>query len=459
MTVLHVAIIGAGPAGFYAVEELLKQTDLQVTVDLFDRLPTPYGLVRSGVAPDHQKLKAVTRQYEKIAQRAGFRFFGNVSFGKDLTLDEMLAHYHYVLFSTGAESDRRMGIPGEDLLGSFPATIFVAWYNGHPDYTHLQFDLSSVESVAVVGNGNVAVDVARVLARGVDELAVTDIAEHAVEVLRQSAIKNIYMLGRRGPAQAAFTNPELRELAELAGVDLVVRPQDLVLDPLSEEFLAHQSEPMPQRNIETLTKQIAKGEGTQGRKLRLYFLVSPVEMLGTDRVEGVRIEQNVLVKDEQGNLKARGTGEYQDLPCQMIFRSIGYKGHRLAGVPFDERAGVIPNSDGRVIDLVSGNPVPRLYVAGWIKRGPTGVIGTNKADANATIATMLADVQQGIVASEVNADAEAIPMLLANKQVPYVTFAGWQRIDQHELLRGKTQGKVRNKLVTIDELLKSADVA
>ena len=459
MTVLHVAIIGAGPAGFYAVEELLKQTDLQVTVDLFDRLPTPYGLVRSGVAPDHQKLKAVTRQYEKIAQRAGFRFFGNVSFGKDLTLDEMLAHYHYVLFSTGAESDRRMGIPGEDLLGSFPATIFVAWYNGHPDYTHLQFDLSSVESVAVVGNGNVAVDVARVLARGVDELAVTDIAEHAVEVLRQSAIKNIYMLGRRGPAQAAFTNPELRELAELAGVDLVVRPEDLVLDPLSEEFLAHQSEPMPQRNIETLTKQIAKGEGTQGRKLRLYFLVSPVEMLGTDRVEGVRIEQNVLVKDEQGNLKAQGTGEYQDLPCQMIFRSIGYKGHRLAGVPFDERAGVIPNSDGRVIDLVSGNPVPRLYVAGWIKRGPTGVIGTNKADANATIATMLADVQQGIVASEVNADAEAIPMLLANKQVPYVTFAGWQRIDQHELLRGKTQGKVRNKLVTIDELLKSADVA
>jgi ferredoxin/flavodoxin---NADP+ reductase len=459
MTVLHVAIIGAGPAGFYAVEELLKQTDLRVTVDLFDRLPTPYGLVRSGVAPDHQKLKAVTRQYEKIAQRAGFRFFGNVSFGKDLTLDEMLAHYHYVLFSTGAESDRRMGIPGEDLPGSFPATIFVAWYNGHPDYTHLQFDLSSVESVAVVGNGNVAVDVARVLARGVDELAVTDIAEHAVEVLRQSAIKNIYMLGRRGPAQAAFTNPELRELAELAGVDLVVRPEDLVLDPLSEEFLAHQSEPMPQRNIETLTKQIAKGEGTQGRKLRLYFLVSPVEMLGTDRVEGVRIERNVLVKDGQGNLKAQGTGEHQDLPCQMIFRSIGYKGHQLAGVPFDERAGVIPNSDGRVIDLVSGNPVPRLYVAGWIKRGPTGVIGTNKADANATIATMLADIQQGIVASEVNADAEAIPMLLANKQVQYVTFAGWQRIDQHELLRGKTQGKVRNKLVTIDELLKRADVA
>jgi ferredoxin/flavodoxin---NADP+ reductase len=458
-TPLRVAVIGAGPAGFYAVEELLKQTDYPVTVDLFDRLPTPYGLVRGGVAPDHQKIKAVTRQYEKIAQRPGFRFFGNVSFGKDLTLDEMLAHYHHVLFATGAESDRRMGIPGEDLPGSFPATIFVAWYNGHPDFRDLQFDLSGVEQVAIVGNGNVAIDVARILSRPVAELAKTDIAEHTVEVLRQSAIKEIYVLGRRGPAQASFTNPELRELTELPGVDLVVRPEDLALDALSEEFLAQQPEPMAQRNLEILNGQLAKGEGTQARKIRLYFLVSPVEVLGTERVAGVRIEKNVLVKDEQGNLKAQGTGAYQDLPCQMIFRSIGYKGHRLAAVPFDERAGVIPNRNGRVIDLASGNPVPRLYVAGWIKRGPSGVIGTNKADASATVAALLADVHQGMIAAEVNTDAEAIPMLLTNKQVQYVTFAGWQRIDQLELQRGKKQEKVREKVVTISEMLDAAEAA
>ncbi|MBM4259055.1 MAG: NADP oxidoreductase [Deltaproteobacteria bacterium] len=458
-TPLRVAVIGAGPAGFYAVEELLKQTDLPVAVDLFDRLPTPYGLVRGGVAPDHQKIKAVTRQYEKIAQRPGFRFFGNVSFGRDLTLDELLAHYHHALFATGAESDRRMGIPGEDLLGSFPATIFVAWYNGHPDFQDLRFDLSSTESVAIVGNGNVAIDVARILSRPVDELAKTDIAEHTIEALRQSAVKNIYVLGRRGPAQAAFTNPELRELTELPGVDLVVRPEDMALDPLSDEFLAQQSEPMSQRNLETLTGQLVKGEGTQARKIRLHFLVSPVMVLGTERVEGVRIEKNRLVKDEHGNLKAQGTGEYQDLPCQMIFRSIGYKGHRLAGVPFDERAGVIPNSNGRVLDLTSGLPVPRLYVAGWIKRGPSGVIGTNKADASATVAALLADVRQGMVAPEVTTDAEAIPTLLTSKQVQYVTFAGWQRIDQHELSRGQEQGKVRNKLVTRDQLLESAEAA
>jgi ferredoxin--NADP+ reductase len=458
-TPLRVAVIGAGPSGFYAVEELLKRSDYPVAVDLFDRLPTPYGLVRGGVAPDHQKIKAVTRQYEKIAQRPGFRFFGNVSFGRDLTLDEVLGHYHYVLFATGAESDRRMGIPGEDLPGSFAATTFVAWYNGHPDYHHLQFDLSAVENIAIVGNGNVAIDVARILTRPVNELAATDMAEHTVEVLRQSAVQNIYVLGRRGPAQAAFTNPEIRELTELPGVDLVVRPEDLELDPLSREFLAQQAEPMAQRNIETLSGQIAKGEGTHPRKIRLHFFVSPVQVLGIDRVTGVRVEKNKLVKDEQGNLKAQGTGEYHDLPCQMLFRSIGYKGHRLAGVPFDERAGIIPNVNGRVIDPTSGNPVPRLYVTGWIKRGPSGVIGTNKSDASATVASLLADLRQGIVVSDVNADAEATPTLLTQKRVQYVTFAGWQRIDQLELTRGKKQGKVREKLVTVSEMLDAAEAA
>src|SRR5581483_5078819 len=341
---LRVAIFGAGPSGFYAAEELLKQSERVVTVDLFDRLPTPYGLVRGGVAPDHQKIKTVTRQFEKVAQRPGFRFFGNVCFGTDLTLDEVLAHYHQVLFATGAESGRRMGIPGEDLPGSYPATAFVAWYNGHPDSRRSQFNFSTVERIAIVGNGNVALDVARILTRAVDELSPSDMASYAVEALRKSTVKEIYVLGRRGPAQAAFTSPELRELTELTGVDLVVRPGDLALDALSQEFLAQSTaEPTHQRNMEILTGQIAKGEGSHARKIRLHFLVSPVSVLGTSRVEGVRIEKNFLRKDERGNLKAQGTGVYEELPCQMIFRAIGYKGRRLAGVPFDERAGIIPN--------------------------------------------------------------------------------------------------------------------
>src|SRR5262249_8289875 len=328
---LRVAVFGAGPAGFYAVEELLKQQEISVAVDLFDRLPTPYGLVRGGVAPDHQKIKAVIRQYEKTAARPGFRFFGNVTFGEDLSLDELLVHYHQVLLTTGAESDRRMGIPGEDLPGSYPATVFVGWYNGHPDYRDLQFDLSA-ERVAVVGNGNVAMDVTRILARSVDELAKTDIADYALEALRHSKIKEIYLLGRRGPAQAAFTNPEIRELTELAVADLVVRPEELELDEVNREFLAlHAAEQTHQRNVDILTAQIPKGEGSRPKKIRARFFVSPVEVLGKGRVEGLRLEKNRLVKDENGVFKAQGTGVYEEIPCQLVFRSIGYKGHQLSG--------------------------------------------------------------------------------------------------------------------------------
>jgi len=337
---LRVAVFGAGPAGFYAIDELLKQQDRTIHVDLFDRLPTPYGLVRGGVAPDHQKIKAVIRQYEKIASRPGFRFFGNVTFGEDLTLEDVLAHYHQVLFSTGAESDRRMGIPGEDLPGSSPATIFVGWYNGHPDYRDLHFDLSNVTQVAVIGNGNVAMDVVRVIGRSVAALEKTDIAEYALNVLRKSAVKEVYLLGRRGAAQAAFTNPEIRELAELdsEGTDLVVQPDDLELDDANRSFLAeHTNEPTHQRNMDTLLAQIPKGEGHQPRKIRARFFVSPVEVLGKDRVEGLRLEKNRLIRDDKGNYKAQGTGVYEEIPCQMVFRSIGYKGHALPGVPFDDR--------------------------------------------------------------------------------------------------------------------------
>ncbi|MBI3303985.1 MAG: FAD-dependent oxidoreductase [Deltaproteobacteria bacterium] len=457
MNPLRVAVFGAGPAGFYAVEELLKQPGITITVDLFDRLPTPYGLVRGGVAPDHQKIKSVIKQYERTAARPGFRFFGNVTFGEDLSLAEILRHYHQVLFTTGAESDRRMGIPGENLPGSYPATVFVGWYNGHPDYRDLQFDLSA-ERVAVVGNGNVAMDVTRILARSVEELAKTDIASYALEALHHSRIKEIYLLGRRGPAQAAFTNPEIRELTEIDGVDLVVRPEELELDDVNREFLAeHAHEQTHQRNVDILTGQTPKGEGTQPKKIRARFFISPVATLGTERVEGVRLEKNRLVKDEQGNFKAQGTGVYEEISVQLVFRSIGYKGHRLPGVPFDERNGIVPNRDGRVIDPATNASVPRVYVAGWIKRGPSGVIGANKPDAAATVQAMLEDAAHDQVPDGLQLDLTAIPALLAHKQVRAVTFADWKRIDQIEIEAGKKRGKPREKLTTIAELLAAVD--
>lgn len=454
---LRVAVVGAGPAGFYAVEALLKQTALTVRVDLFDRLPTPYGLVRGGVAPDHQKIKSVIKQYEKTAARPGFRFFGNVTFGQDLTLTDIFTHYHQVLFTTGAESDRRMGIPGEDLLGSYPATIFVGWYNGHPDYRDLQFDLR-VERVAVVGNGNVAMDVVRVLARSVDELTTTDIADYALEALRHSRIKELYLLGRRGPAQAAFTNPEIRELTELAGVDLVVRPDELELDAVNREFLAqHASEQTHQRNLDILALQIPKGEGSNTRKIRARFFVSPVAILGRERVEGIRLERNRLVKDEAGVFKAQGTGVYEELPVQLVFRSIGYKGQPLPGIPFDERNGIVPNKEGRVIDPATNAPFPRVYVAGWIKRGPSGVIGTNKLDAAATVQAMLEDAQHVQVLEGLQLDLDAILVLFAHRRVRAVTFADWQRIDRLEIAAGKQHGKPREKFTTRAELLAAVD--
>ena len=454
---LRVAVFGSGPAGFYAVGELLRQKDITITVDLFDRLPTPYGLVRGGVAPDHQKIKAVIRQYEKIANRPGFRFFGNVTFGEDLLLADVLAHYHQVLFATGAESDRQLGIPGEDLPGSDPATIFVGWYNGHPDYRDLQFDLSNVERVAVVGNGNVAMDVTRILARSIEELSITDIADYALEALKKSAVKEIYLLGRRGPAQAAFTNPEIRELSEMPITDLVVEPKDLELDEANKEFMEQATEPVHQRNMDILIAQIPKGEGSAQRKIRARFFVSPVELYGTDHVEGMKLEKNRLMKDDAGTLRARGTGEYEELPnIQMVFRSIGYKGHPLKDVPFDERGGIIPNDTGRVIDPETKAPIERLYVTGWIKRGPSGVIGTNKADAVETVQLMLEDFRSGQAPPDVQAvlaDGQAILALLTRKGVRSVSFPDWQYLDQIEVETGKKIGKPRKKMTTIKEML------
>ena len=450
---LRVAIFGSGPSGFYAAEELLKQEDPFVAVDMFDRLPVPFGLVRGGVAPDHPKIKTVTKLFERTADRARFRFFGNVAFGRDLSLDEVLDHYHQVLFCTGAESDRRMGIPGEELAGSHPATAFVAWYNGHPDYRHHEFDLSA-ETAVVVGIGNVAMDVARILTRPVEELAQTDIAEHALEALKVSKVRNVYLLGRRGPAQAAFTNPEIRELGEIQGTDLVLRADEVELDDVSREYLEGQSGPASRRNVEILQEQAQKGQGTQQRKIFLRFLASPVELKGGSKVEAVVIEKNRLEKDSQGWIKARGTGETEEVPAGLVFRSIGYLGTGLPGIPFDERSGIIPNDSGRVTGT-DGTVQPRLYVAGWIKRGPSGVIGTNKPDSIATVKVMVEDFQVRPQLLKAEHSRKDIGGILDKKGVRHFSFEEWRKIDEIEQKRGQAKGKPREKFTSLADILKA----
>ena len=454
---LNVAIIGAGPSGFYAAEGLLKQESPRIRVDLFDRLPTPYGLVRGGVAPDHQKIKSVIKIYERTAARQGFRFFGNVGFGRDIFLEDLLACYQQVLFCTGAESDRRMGIPGEDLPGSHPATEFVGWYNGHPEYTHHQFDLSA-QRVAVIGNGNVAVDVTRVLARTVEELAATDIADYALEALRHSQVREILVLGRRGPAQSAFTNPEIRELGNLTGVDLVVSPEEMILDEGTQAWLAAQTSPTNRRNVEILREQSKKGEGGQNRKIHMRFLASPVEVLGSKRVEGLKVERNRLEPDQSGQLRPHGTGEYEEMPVDLVFRSIGYKGTALPGLPFDARSGIIPNKEGRVLNEAGGSPLARLYVAGWIKRGPSGVIGTNKADALATVRHMLSDWRAEPISLQADGPDKLFrDGILQDRGCRPVSYAQWKQLDALELSRGQAQGRPRVKMVSVDEMLRALD--
>ena len=365
---LRVAVIGAVPAGFFLADKLLAQTDRPVTVDLFERLPVPYGLVRFGVAPDHEKIKAVTRSFDKVAGRPGFRFFGNVEIGQHLTVDELRRHYHAVAFTTGAQSDRRMGIPGEDLAGSHPATEFVAWYNGHPDFRDRTFDLTA-ERVAVVGVGNVAVDVARILSRTPDELARTDIADHALEALRHCKVKEVYLLGRRGPVQAAFTTPEVKELGELAEADALARPEEVALDPLSEAQLAREDDASEKRKVEVLADYAARTPTGKPKRLVLRFLVSPVELVGdaAGRVRSLRLVKNRLV-ERDGGIAAVATDQHEELPVDLVFRSVGYRGVAIPGLPFDEKRGTVPNVAGRVTGP-DGAPLPGLYAAGWIKRG------------------------------------------------------------------------------------------
>ena len=447
----RVAVVGSGPAGFYAAGALLA-SDLPVEVDLLERLPTPWGLVRLGVAPDHPKIKTVSRAFEKIAERPGFRFLGNVEVGRDLSHDELLSLYHAVVYTVGAQTDRRMGIPGEDLAGSWPATAFVAWYNGHPDFQDLTFDLSG-ERAVVVGAGNVAVDVARMLALTEDELRSTDTTDPAIEAIVGSGIREIVMLARRGPAQAAFTTPELQELGELAGADVVVDPADLDLDPVSEAALA--GDTTARRNVEVLREYAARAPAGKPKTLRLRFCVSPVALLGDERVEAVEVVRNELVADAEGRLKAVATGETELLACSLVLRSVGYHGIPIPGVPFDERAGTMRNADGRVLGT-DGEPLRGVYCAGWIKRGPSGVIGTNKKDATETVELVLEDSREGRLTQPEAGGADRVLELLAERGVEVVTYAGWRAIDELERARGAEQGRPRVKLRSWDELLAAA---
>jgi ferredoxin--NADP+ reductase len=443
---LRVAVVGSGPAGFYAAGALLD-ADLPVEVDMVERLPTPWGLVRLGVAPDHPKLKTVSRAFERIADKPGFRFVGNVEIGRDLHHEDLVRLYDAVVYAVGAQTDRRLGIPGEELPGSWSAFEFVAWYNGHPDYQDLLFDLD-VERAVVIGNGNVALDVARMLALTPEELAPTDTTEAAIEAISASRISEIVVLGRRGPAQAAFTTPELAELVDLAGADVFVDPADLAGD-------ADESDTRVRRNLEVLRDFAARAPTGKPKTLRFRFLASPVAIHGDGCVESIEIVRNRL-EERDSRVVAVATDEHETIPCGLVFRSVGYRGVGVPGVPFDDSRDVIRNERGRVLDDAGGH-VAGVYCAGWIKRGPTGIIGTNKKDATETIELLLDDTRAGRVAHDESRTAEAVDALLDERGVRRVVYTGWMSIDALERSRGEPLGRPRVKLVTWDELLDAAE--
>ncbi len=441
---LRVAVVGSGPAGFYAAGALLT-ADPPAEVDLYDRLPAPWGLVRFGVAPDHPKIKDVSRAFEKIAARPGFRFLGNVEVGRDMSTDELRRFYDAVVYAVGAQTGRHLGIPGEELPGAWGATEFVAWYNGHPDFQDLPFDLD-VERAVVVGAGNVALDVARMLALTDEELAPTDTTDAAIEAIVRSPLREIVVVARRGPAQAAFTTPELKEMGELAGADVIVDPAELELDPASAAFA--ESDTNARRNMEVLRELAARPPAGKPRAVRFRFCVSPVAVLGDDRVEGVELVRNRLESDAAGHVSAVPTGERETIAAGLVFRSVGYHGVPLDGVPFDERRGTIPNEGGRIGDGV--------YCAGWIKRGPSGVIGTNKKDATETVELLLSDARAGSLPQAEQPDPAAPLALLAERGVEVVSYAGWEALDAAEKAAGELRGKPRVKRVTWDDLLAAA---
>lgn len=448
---LRVAIIGAGPAGLYAAEALLRKRDLVLTIDVLNRFPTPFGLVRDGVAPDHQSIKGVARVLDRTLAVPRVRFLGNVTYGVDVHHKELKRFYDQIVYAVGAQADRRMSIPGEDLGNSLPAISFVGWYNGHPDYRDLPVDLSC-ERAVVVGNGNVAVDVTRMLVLSPEVLQETDIADHALERLRQSSIREVVVLGRRGPAQASFTTPELRELAALEGVDLVVDPQDIELDPASQAEV--EGDRTARANLKYLREYALRTDHPAPRRITLRFLASPVEIVGRDgRVAAVRIEHNELVVDANGGLRSKGTGRLEVIEAGLALRSIGYRTVPIEGVPFDHATSTLNNIAGQVVHPNTGDVVPGEYVVGWAKRGPTGRIGNNRPDSASTVEAMVADLPTLRGIRDDHRDPARIEAFLRRRGVDYATYRDWRTLDEHEVASGVRQGRPRIKRTTVPEMM------
>jgi ferredoxin--NADP+ reductase len=440
---LRVAIIGSGPAGSYAAGHLLRHSADELHVDLYERLPTPWGLVRAGVAPDHPKIKSVTNLYEKTAEHPRLRLFANVEFGRHVTLEDLRRHYHAIVYAVGSPTDRAMGIAGEELAGSYAATDFVGWYNGHPDYADREFDLSGARAI-VIGAGNVALDVARMLVLTHAELAVTDVADHALEALSRSSVREVVVIARRGPAQAAFTNPELRELGELTDADVIVNPDELAL---GEGLPDPNADPTALRNVEILRAYSTRRPVGHPRRVVLRFLLSPVALSGSGHVESVTLARNALELTADGSLRARATDERLELPAQAVFRAIGYRGTPLADVPFDTERELIANVDGRVR---RGE-----YVVGWAKRGPSGVIGTNKKDANETVDALLEDLAAGRLLDAEPISDESLEQFVRERQPQLVDYEGWVALDSHERALGAPAGRPRVKLTRVAAMLEA----
>jgi ferredoxin/flavodoxin---NADP+ reductase len=420
-----------------------------------DRLPTPFGLVRAGVAPDHPKIKNVIKRYEKTAGHEAYRFFGHVTVGSDVTAEELAERYHAVIWAYGAGADRKLGIDGEDLPGSHAATEFVAWYNGHPDFADREFDLSC-KRVVVIGNGNVAADVARMLVLPREELETTDTAHYAIEALADSGVEEVVVLGRRGPAQAAFTNPEVRELGELTEADIIIDPAAVALDEASASFLESDAADVTKRkNLETFRSLSELQPEGKPKRVELRFLRTPLEIQGDGRVERIVVGINELHLDGSGAVRARTTPVTETIECGMVLRSIGYLGTGIDGVPYDGHTGVIPNTRGRVVGE-GGEPHPGHYVVGWIKRGPSGVIGTNKKDAQETIETIFEDFAADRIPARPDIDPNGLAQLLDERGVRYVEFDGWRAIDALEQARGADAGRPRIKLTALEEMLHAA---
>lgn len=445
----HVAIVGSGPSGFFATAALLKAANasdqIDVAVDMLEMLPTPWGLVRSGVAPDHPKIKSVSQQFEKTAQDPRFRFFGNIKVGEHVEAADLALRYDAVIYAVGAQSDRALDIAGEQLPGSVAAVDFVGWYNAHPHFEQMAPDLSGARAV-VIGNGNVAVDVARILVTDPDVLAATDIADHALESLRARTVEEVVIIGRRGPLQSAFTTLELRELGELDGVDVVVDPAQL--DGISDDDAAAIGK-VAKQNLKVLRDYASRPARPRHRRIVLRFLTSPIEIKGDGKVESIVVGRNDLVSDASGRMMAKDTGAREELPAQLVVRAVGYRGIPTPGLPFDTNSATIPHSGGRVAG--SSNE----YVVGWIKRGPTGVIGTNKKDSQDTVDTLLEDLahQPATPAADQNR-GDALAQWLISCQPQLIAAAHWEAIDNFEREAGQSQQRPRVKVASLPELLR-----